>query len=150
VLAERGGRLVYAFTDSPVSPVVLAKRYQWNESLIRVAFDSWAFRPAHDFKRFRYLVLRSTDPMRAWIATYALADDAEYVAEEGEWILFRSRYPVVPLTSPDWPLEKPPPDSMREKLSEVARHLYEGKQGAPDMEPPSEPSEAPGDHQPPM
>jgi hypothetical protein len=150
VLAERGGRLVYAFTDSPVSPVVLAKRYQWNESLLRVAFDSWAFRPSHDLKRFRYLILRTTDPMRAWIASYALADDAEYVTEEGEWVLFRSRYPVAPLTSPDWPLEKPPPDSMREKLSAVTRKLRETTPGAPDVEPPSEPSETREEHQPPM
>jgi hypothetical protein len=140
VLAERGGRLVYAFTDSPVSPVVLAKAYQWNESLIRVAFDSWAFRPAHDFQRFRYLVLRTTDPMRAWIASYALADDAEYVDEEGEWVLFRSRHDVAPLTSPDWKLEKPPPDSMREKLSAVTRRLHEGTL---DLQPPEPPEEQP-------
>jgi hypothetical protein len=143
ILAERGGRLVYAFTDSPVSPVVLARRYQWNESLVRVAFDSWAFRPAHDLKRFRYLLVRTTDPVRAWIATFALADEAEYVAEEGEWVLYRSRLPVAPLTSPDWPLEKPPPPSMREKLADVSQKLKESIQGAPDVEVPPEPSETP-------
>jgi len=147
VLAERGGRLVYAFTDSPVSPVVVARRYQWNESLVRVGFDSWAFRPAHDLKRFRYLLLRTTDPVRVWIATYALADEAEYVTEEGEWVLYRSRLPVAPLTSPDWPLEKPPPPSMREKLSDVARKLKESMQSAPDVEVPPEPTE---DRAPPM
>ena len=33
ILATRGGRLVYAFTDSPVSPVILQRKFQWNESL---------------------------------------------------------------------------------------------------------------------
>ncbi len=150
ILAERGGRLVYSFTDSPVSPVVVEKRYQWNESLVRVAFDSWAFRPAHDLHRYKYVLVRATDPLRLWLAAFALSDDAEYLAEEGEWALFRSRYPVAPLTSPDWPLEKPPPGSMRQKLTELHRKLKESPQGAPDLDVPPEPTAVPEDHTPPM
>jgi hypothetical protein len=85
--------------------------------------------------------------VRVWLATFALADDAQYVAEDGEWVLFRSRYPVAPLTSPDWPLEKPPPDSMHEKLAETARKLRESQQNAPEI--PLELQEAP-EQQPPM
>jgi hypothetical protein len=148
ILATRGGRLVYAFTDSPVSPVVVARRYQWNESLLRIAFDSWAFRPAHDFKRFRYLLLRTTDPRLAWMATFALQDDAEYIAEEGEWVLFRSRFPVVPLRSGDAPMEIPPPDSMREKIAAVARSIAKHAEGA-EVEIPPVPAEALGGGAPP-
>ncbi|MBV9945484.1 MAG: hypothetical protein JOZ69_01395, partial [Myxococcales bacterium] len=56
VLATRGGRLSYAFTDSPISPVVIARRYQWNESLVRLGFRPWDLRPAHDLKLFQYLL----------------------------------------------------------------------------------------------
>jgi hypothetical protein len=135
ILAERGGRLIYAFTDSPVSPAVIARRYQWQEALIRVAYDSWNFRPAHDLKRFRYLLVRTSDPRLVWMATYALSDDAEYVAGEGEWLLFRSRSPVAPLTSPDWAMESPPPPSLREKIAEISRKLEQAAESAPDVSP---------------
>jgi hypothetical protein len=137
ILAERGGRLIYAFTDSPVSPAVIAKRYQWQEALIRVAFDSWSFRPAHDLRRFRYLLVRTSDRRVVWLATYALSDDAEYVAGEGEWFLFRSRLPVAPLTSPDWPMESPPPPSLRDKVEEISRKLEQAaKSPSEDTSPP--------------
>jgi hypothetical protein len=51
VLATRGGRLVHSFADSPISPVLLAPAYQWNESFLRVGFDPWGLRPQHDLRR---------------------------------------------------------------------------------------------------
>jgi hypothetical protein len=135
ILAERGGRLSYAFTDSPISPAVIARRYQWQEALVRIAFDSWNFRPAHDLKRFRYLLVRTSDPRTVWMATYALSDDAEYVAGEGEWLLFRSRFAVAPLTSPDWPMEKPPPPSLRDKIGEIAQKLEQAAETPPPADP---------------
>jgi hypothetical protein len=131
MLAERGGRLVYAFTDSPVSPAVIARRYQWQEALVRVAFDTLNFRPAHDLKRFRYVLLRTTDPQRVWMATYALSEDAELVASEGEWLLFRSRLAVAPLKSPDWPMEDPPPPSLRDMLRDIAHTLERTEEPQP-------------------
>jgi hypothetical protein len=133
ILAQRGGRLVYAFTDSPISPAVIPRRYQWQEALFRVAFDAYDFRPAHDLRRFRYVLLRTINPQRLWMATYALSEDAEYIAGGGEWLLFRSRYPVAPLTSPDWPMEQPPPPSLRDKLADVARKLEQAAQATPPM-----------------
>ena len=31
ILATKGGRLAYSFTDSPIYPMVIAQPYQWNE-----------------------------------------------------------------------------------------------------------------------
>jgi hypothetical protein len=69
--------------------------------------------------------MHTTDPLLSFAATYALHDEAEYLAEAGEWVLFRSRFPVVPLLSPDVPLERPPPPSMREKIALVVPKLAE-------------------------
>lgn len=123
ILATRGGRLDYAFTDSSVSPVVVARRYQWEEALIRLGFDSWAFRPDHDFKMFRYVLLRSSDPNLIRLVTFALAPDARYVAEAGEWVLLESRRPVIPLVSPEPRMPAPPPDTLRERLARVLAAL---------------------------
>jgi hypothetical protein len=132
ILATRGGRLAYAFTDSPISPVVIPRRYQWTESLARIAFSCWMFRPAHDVKRFRYILLRTTDEITTKLLTWALQEEAEYVTEAGEWALFRARSPVVPLLSRDVPMEKPPPESLRDRfLALLARMKPPSEDGAP-------------------
>lgn len=119
IMATRGGRLAYAFTDSAVSPVVLPRRYQWTESLVRVGPDSIRFMPAHDFKRFRYVLLRAADPGLKWMASYALASEATLVDEVGEWALFESKLDLVPLTSRDVPLETPTPETLRQRLGDL-------------------------------
>ena len=128
IMATRGGRLVYAFTDSSVSPVVLRRRFQWNESLVRVGYDAWAFCPAHDLKRFRYALLRTHDPVLRWLASYSLAGEARLIAESGEWVLFESKLPLVAVTSPDAPLPVPRPESMRDRI----RKLVDAARSAPD------------------
>jgi hypothetical protein len=137
VLAERGGRLVYAFTDSPVSPMVLRRKYQWNESLFRVGFDSWRFSPAHDLKRFRYVMIRTQDPGLKWMASYALAQEATLIAEEGEWALFESKLELVPLLSPDVPLPDPKPETMRDRIREIQNAIHD-RADAPKVEVPAE------------
>lgn len=99
ILATRGGRLAVSFTDSPISPVIIPDRYQWNEALFRLGMDSMSFRPASDLRRFRYLLVRFSDVEDAQLTTRALRAEADYVASAGEWLLFRSRLPVVPLLS---------------------------------------------------
>jgi hypothetical protein len=123
VLATRGGRLDYAFTDSPVSPVVLAKRYRWNEALIRLAFDCWAFRPAHDFKSFRYALVRTSDANVAALAQITLAPEGRYVATAGEWVLFESTLPVIPPDSPPVHLPQPPPEQLRERAARLVQKM---------------------------
>jgi hypothetical protein len=131
ILATRGGRLAYAFTDSPVSPVVIPRRYQWTESLVRVGFDCWSFRPAHDFKRFRYVLLFTTDPGLTKLTTLALEPEADYVAESGDWALFRSRLPVVPLLSRDEPMEKPPPETLRDRVGSLLAQAQKASKASP-------------------
>jgi hypothetical protein len=131
VMAERGGRLVYAFTDSPVSPVMIRPEVQWNESLWRVAYNTWKFRPAHDFKLFRYVLVRTQDERLAWEATMVTAAEAEFVAEAGEWVLLRSKLPVVPLVSPEPRMETPVPEAMDDRVLALRRALREqAKPGA--------------------
>ena len=139
VLAERGGRLVYAFTDSSVSPMVLRRKYQWNESLIRVGFDSWRFSPAHDLKRYRYVMIRTQNPGIKWMASFALAQEATLVAEEGEWALFESKLDLLPLLSPDEMLPEPKPETMRDRVHQIQEALRD-RPDAPQVEVPPEKS----------
>ena len=116
ILATRGGRLAYAFTDSSVSPVVLPHRYQWTESLLRVGFESKNFRPGQDLHRYRYVLVRATRTDVGLLSIRLLAPEAKYVAGDGEWLLFESTFPVVPLLSHDFWLNGPPPESIRERI----------------------------------
>ena len=120
ILATRGGRLAYAFTDSCVSPVVTQRRYQWNDSLIRLAFDGWAFRPQQDLLRFRYVLARANDASAAYLAVYTLSAETEYVARSGEWLLFKSRLPTVPLLSRESRIEGPPSENIRDRVKAIA------------------------------
>jgi hypothetical protein len=119
ILTTRGGRLIYAFTDSPISPVLIPRRYQWNESLIRVGFDSYAFRPAHDLHLFKYVLVRANAAALAELAVHALEPEADYIASVNEWLLFRSRFPTIPLLSRDARIEGPPPESMRDRINKL-------------------------------
>jgi hypothetical protein len=119
ILATLGGRLAFAFTDSSVSPVVIPRRYQWGEPLIRIGFDSWGLRPAHDLHLFRYVLMRTTDPRLAWMGVLALAPEARLIAQSGEWMLFESRFPTVPLLSHNFWLMGPPPENLRDRIRAV-------------------------------
>jgi hypothetical protein len=123
ILSTRGGRLAYAFTDSAIFPVFLAWRYEWNSSLARFAYDRWSFRPEHDLKLFKYVLLRTTDPRLEITATLALHADTDVVAESGEWVLLKSRLPVVSPTSRELPMESPLPETLRDRLDAIVAAL---------------------------
>jgi hypothetical protein len=123
VLAARGGRLDFAFTDSPVSPVIIPKPIRWNESLIRLGFDGWAFRPEHDFRSFRYALVRTTDANVAALAQLTLEPEGRYVATAGEWVLFESTLPVVPVTSPQVHMPQPPPEQLRDRAARIVERM---------------------------
>ncbi len=139
ILATRGGRLAYCFTDSPISPVVIPRRYQWSDSLMRLAFDSGALRPAHDLRRYRYVLLRVNEPSLQQLAIYALSPEAEYVTTSGEWILFRSRGPTLPLTSREGRIMGPPPEDLRDRIAAMVQSLKD----AQNVQTPENPSPAP-------
>jgi hypothetical protein len=126
VLATRGGRLDFAFTEAPQSPVIIPKPIRWNESLMRLGFDSWAFRPEHDFKSFRYALVRTSSPGVAALAQIALAPEGRYVATAGEWVLFESTLPVVPVVSPAVHLPRPPPEQLRERAARILATMGQG------------------------
>jgi hypothetical protein len=144
ILAMRGGRLAYAFTDSSVSPVVIPRRYQWNESLIRIAFDGWAFRPQQDLHRFRYILVRANEPAAAYFAVQTLSPETEYVMRSGEWLLFKSRFPTIPLLSRDSRLEGPPAENIHDRVKAAAKSAGVASSLTEDCPPPPEDlSEAP-------
>jgi hypothetical protein len=124
VLAERGGRLLFSFTDAPYAPVVMAASHQWNEPVLRLVRDPLAFSPPYDFGRFRYALVRLA-PEWGRLAprvTAAMAPDARLAGESGEWLLFESTRETVPLTAPDQPLETPPTPTLRQRLAAIPRN----------------------------
>jgi hypothetical protein len=133
VLAHRGGRLLFSFMESPIAPVMFDPRYEWDEPIKRMLPDHFALRPAHDFTRFRYLVMYTKSAGQALATTFALIPEARFVDSVGDWLLFESTLDVAPLMSHDTPLPVPHPNSLRARL----RKLSEAVNG------PLEPSDVP-------
>ncbi len=138
-LATRGGRLLFSFSDSPISPVQIAEQYQWNDSLERVAFDGYAFRPAFDFDRYKYMLAHYPGGTLVLVAERAMLPDAKLIGRSGEWLLFESTHDVIPLLSPDAPLPQPHPATLRKRMAIAYRQLLEEE----------EPSADPAQHPPP-
>jgi hypothetical protein len=120
VLAERGGRILFAFTDMPPNPVYIPPLLQWNEPLLRLAHAPYALMPAHDLRRFAYLLERNDSPRAAALVEQALAPEAEVVARAGPWTLFHSRLPTILLASPDEMLPSPAPETLVERVNRLA------------------------------
>lgn len=117
VVAIRGGRTMYSMTDSTISPVRVARGYEWNEPLTRTLYDSHQLRPAHDLKRFRYVLAHVPGGLVSEGVIRALAPEARVVDRSGEWILFESKLELVPLKSPDVPLPQDPrPMTLRKRM----------------------------------
>ncbi len=123
ILAERGGRLAFSFTNSSISPVVTPPRYQWDEPMMRIGFDSMAFRPAHDFKRFRYVLAHVGDPRRGLVLRYALGHEARFVADSGEWMLFESKIEPFPVVSGSVSIIGPPPETIQDRFKLLSQRM---------------------------
>lgn len=121
VQAERGGRLLFSFTDAPAAPLATAPDYQWNEPVLRLTFRPAAFAPAHDLHRFRYVVVRETEPTAVGLVVAAFEPEAKLVGRSGEWMLFESTLDVVPLASPDVPLPTPHPATLQGRITKILR-----------------------------
>jgi hypothetical protein len=120
VLAERGGRVLFAFTDMPPNPVYIPPPLQWNEPLSRLTHAPYALMPAHDLRRFAYVLERNESPRAAALVEQALAPEAEVVARAGPWTLFHSRLSTVALASPDAILPSPAPETLVERVNRLA------------------------------
>jgi hypothetical protein len=121
VLAERGGRMLYALTDMPPNPVYVERTKRWEELILRTEHAPFAFAPSHDLRRFAYLLVMVEGrwpKYRADVAT-ALAPEAERIVSSGEWDLYRSKLPLDALDAPDRALPDPPPSSLADRIKRV-------------------------------
>jgi hypothetical protein len=114
VLALRGGRLMFSFTYSVIAPVQLVRAYNWPESTNRLLEETTAFMPTHDLHLFRYLLVHSEYPMLLKV-TEDVLPEARLIETVGSWSLYESKLPLVPLKSPDMPLEDPRPETLRQR-----------------------------------
>jgi hypothetical protein len=118
-LPEKGGRLLFAFTEYPIAPVQVPAEHRWDTTLGRVYWDARAFVPEWDFRRIGYLLVHVEDPTFAMVIARAMEPDGTLMGAEGDWLLFRASRPPLPMTAPDAPLPNPAP----ERLDERVRHL---------------------------
>jgi hypothetical protein len=102
-VTERGGRALFSFVESPISPVIFARAYEWSEPIDRIVARDAGICPRYDFTRFRYLLFMTTSAPTQYVATFALQPDARLLGQAGNWALYESTKPVVPARSPDGP-----------------------------------------------
>jgi hypothetical protein len=108
VLPERGGRLLSSFSEYPIAPVVIRPEAAWESLVLRLSARPADLCPTHDLRRLRWLLVHVFDESLVARLVRGLAPEGQLVAAEGEWLLFRSTLPPLPLTAPD---EEPPPDA---------------------------------------
>ncbi|HEY8039766.1 MAG TPA: hypothetical protein VIF15_08240 [Polyangiaceae bacterium] len=118
VLAERGGRLLLSFSEYPIAPVVVRPEARWDSTALRLAAQPGALRPAHDLRRLRWLLVQIHDGALAPRVVRALSPEGELVGASGEWLLFRSTLPALPITAPD---AEPPPtaETLQERVNRL-------------------------------
>jgi hypothetical protein len=123
VIAKRGGRSLFDYTQSPTSPLAMRPRKQWVESIARLEKHPYDFTPSWDFTRYRYLLVTTPTPTLAVATALALRKEALLVATQGDWYLFESRLPLVPIDANDaWP-PKPHPLTLQQELRLVSREI---------------------------
>ena len=98
-VSERGGRVGASFTQgSPIPAMIVAPEHRWEDSFERLWRDSQALEPAHDLRRFRYVI--ALVPMAKESALkVAMEPEARLVGRSGPWLLFESLLTVAPITS---------------------------------------------------
>jgi hypothetical protein len=127
IVARRGGRDLFDFSQSPVSPAFLNPRYQWNEPYLRMVNRLIEFKPEHDLERFRYLFIHTTvEDWGVW-AKDVLEPFARYIDHRGEWFLFESKRVKVSPLSEDAAVPNPRPHSFRWLVRQYLRE----RQGQP-------------------
>jgi hypothetical protein len=130
-LAQRGGRLLHSLTSSAIAPVHVNPAFEWPEAEGRVSASTMKLRPEHDVQMFRYLLVHSRDPSVALLVRTALGDDAHFVDLSGEWILFESSRPRIPIDSPELPMPSPAPHTLGWRMKQLMASLRDGGAPAP-------------------
>ena len=110
-----------AFSDAPAYPITVPKRYQWNEPVLRIAPFPFAFMPAHDLTRFRYVLVYEKVPAMDDALVSAFAPEARFVTKAGPWLLFESTLPLVALTAEDAALPTPAPEVLADRVRRILK-----------------------------
>ncbi len=100
------------YTQSPISVVSQYPNKEWAEVRTRLKRRVFEVRPAWDFTRFRYFVFLCRDPDVTAAISAALADYAHVVAVQGDFVLFESKLPLVPIDADDAPVPIPGPPTL--------------------------------------
>jgi hypothetical protein len=120
VLARGGGRLLSSFTEYPIAPVVIRPDRRWDSMLLRTSEKSGLFEPEVDLTRIRWVVAHVHEPPITPLVIRALSREADLIDASGEWLLFRSTLPTVPLDSPDGP-SSPQAETLQDRVTRVLR-----------------------------
>jgi len=123
VIAVRGGRSLFDYTHSPVSPVTQRAEKQWENTLDRIEARSVHFCPDWDFTLFRYVLIATPESGLASALAMAFKDDAHLAAQSGAWYLFESNLPLVPIDADEPELPSPHPPSLQTLLLQLADDL---------------------------
>lgn len=100
----KGGRSFFDYTLSHISAAYMKPEYHLPYTYKRLGENAFLFRPEVDLKRFRYVIIHTRDPMRGAAAITAMYPEARFVTHKGEWFLFESNLPLLPMDAPDEPL----------------------------------------------
>jgi hypothetical protein len=123
VVALKGGRALYDYTQSPLSPVAQRPKKQWSESITRLESHAFDLTTSWDMLRYRYLLISTPSPLRAVATTLAVRNDATLIGQAGDWYLYESRILRVPINARDaWP-PTPHPPTLQVQFAVVSREL---------------------------
>jgi hypothetical protein len=115
-LAVHGGRLLFSFTDAPTYPVTMPPAKRWDEPVQRLAPTPFAFAPAYDLTRFRYVLVWAPVAAVRTVLEDAFAPEAKLVVGSGDWLLFESTLQTVSLLAPDGSPPRPMPQPLASRV----------------------------------
>jgi hypothetical protein len=123
IVALKGGRALFDYTQSPVSLLVQRPSVEWVESITRVETHPFDLTSSWDMLRYRYLFVACPEPSLGVAMTLALRNDAALIGRAGDWYLYESRILQVPVNAHDaWP-PSPHPPTLHMQVALVSREL---------------------------
>jgi hypothetical protein len=127
IVAVRGGKSVFDFTQSPTSPAIQRPSKRWVSVYRRMDGYPLNFRPGWDLTLFRYVFVMSPDPAMPVLVARAFGDQAKFIAQSGDWYLFESQMQLVPIDADDTPLPHPAPPTLRHEFRRIAGEVERAK-----------------------
>ncbi len=101
VVAERGGRSLYDYTESPISPALMTPDKRWDRIVASTFLNPVSIRPRAALTHFRYLLVHSDSPAVAMATAQALDGIARIAAAGATWVIFESQEELVPTDAPE-------------------------------------------------